>query len=70
MSATMFDEDVLENTAVHPDRKRCACGRWRSLKRRAWTSISVTTDGPKWIFLWRCACGADAFDHAEGDASS
>lgn len=63
----MVDEDVLENAALHPDRKKCACGGRRSLKRRSWSNISLTTDGPKWIFLWRCVCGSDAFDHAEGD---
>lgn len=62
----MGDEDVLESAAMHPDRKKCECGGWRSLKRRSWASISPTTEGPKWVFLWRCACGSDAFDHAEG----
>jgi len=60
------DEDVLDSAAVHLNRKTCACGRKRILKRRSWSSISLTTDGPKWVFLWRCACGSDAFDHAEG----
>jgi hypothetical protein len=62
----MVDEDVTEQAALHPDRKKCRCGAWRSLKRCAWVTISPTTDGPRWIFLWRCACGSDAFDHAEG----
>lgn len=63
----MVYEDALENAAVHPDRKKCGgCGRWRALKRCPWASVSSTTDGPKWIFLWRCDCGSDAFDHVEG----
>jgi hypothetical protein len=62
----MMDELVLDAAALHPDRKRCGCGSWRALKRRAWVDISATTDGPKWIFLWQCACGSDAFDHVEG----
>ena len=62
-----IDEDVLESSAFHPDRRTCGCGGRRVLKRRSWASISVTTDGPKWVFLWRCDCGSDAFDHAEGD---
>jgi hypothetical protein len=60
------DEDVLDTAAVHLHRRTCPCGKSRALKRRPWSSISLTTDGPKWIFLWRCACGSDAFDHAEG----
>lgn len=62
----MIDEDVLDTAGLHPERKQCGCGSPRALRRRAWTSISLTTDGPKWIFLWQCACGSDAFDHAEG----
>ena len=62
----MIDEHVLDSNSLHPERKKCVCGSWRSLTRRAWTDISVTTDGPKWIFLWQCACGSGAFDHAEG----
>ena len=62
----MMDELVLDSAALHPDRKKCGCGSWRALKRRAWSDISATTDGPKWIFLWQCACGSDAFDHVAG----
>jgi hypothetical protein len=65
-SNDVMDELVLDGAALHPDRKKCGCGRWRALKRRAWADISATTDGPKWIFLWQCACGSDAFDHVEG----
>jgi hypothetical protein len=60
------DEEVFDHAALHPDRKPCGCGRSRSLTRHSWASISLTTDGPKWIFLWQCACGSRAFDHAEG----
>jgi hypothetical protein len=62
----VMDELVLDSAALHPDRKKCGCGGRRALKRRAWVDISATTDGPKWIFLWQCACGSDAFDHVEG----
>jgi hypothetical protein len=62
----MIDEDVFDSAALHPERQKCGCGNRRTLRRRAWMNISPTTDGPKWIFLWQCACGSDAFDHAEG----
>jgi hypothetical protein len=64
--AGQHDEDVHETAATHPDRQACVCGARRALKRRPWSSISLTTDGPRWVFLWRCSCGSDAFDHAEG----
>jgi hypothetical protein len=63
----MSDEEIFQRAALHPDRRKCHCGAQRSLERRAWATVSTTTEGPKWVFLWRCACGADAFDHVEGD---